>query len=225
MKNVANQFNKIAEKYDSQRKDLIPAFDEFYKTAIDSIHLKNSNPIVLEIGTGTGILTKMFLEKYPNANMDLVDIAEDMLNIAKERLKGNKNLNFHLENIMKFNPKEKKKYDAIISSLAIHHLPDLEKQELYKKIGKWIKTDGIFVNAEIIAGETEYLEKMYQEKDIEMLEKANLDSENKKRALDRLNLDIRSPASLQLKWLKNAGFSHFDCIYKNYSFGVLWAKK
>ena len=225
MKNVANQFNKIAEKYDSQRKDLIPDFDEFYKTAIDSIHLKNSNPIVLEIGTGTGLLTKMFLEKYPNANMDLVDIAEDMLNIAKERLKGNKNLNFHLENIMKFNPKEKKKYDAIISSLAIHHLPDLEKQELYKKIGKWIKTDGIFVNAEIIAGETEYLEKMYQEKDIEILEKANLDSENKKRALDRLNLDIRSPASLQLKWLKNAGFSHFDCIYKNYSFGILWAKK
>ena len=83
MKNVANQFNKIAEKYDSQRKDLIPAFDDFYKTAINSIHLKNPNPNVLEIGTGTGLLTKMFLEKYPNARMDLVDIAKDMLDIAK----------------------------------------------------------------------------------------------------------------------------------------------
>jgi len=225
MKNVANQFNKIAKEYDSQRKSLIPVFDDFYGIAIDSIQIENSSPYVLEIGTGTGLFTEMFLEKYPNARMDLVDIAEDMLNIAKERLKEYKNLNFHLENIMEFEPNENKQYDAIISSLAIHHLEDKDKEPLYNKIGEWIKPNGTFVNAEMIAGETEYLNKMYEDWQIQIAMNSGLDEEGKQKALDRINLDIVAPTSKQLSWLENAGFSHVDCIYKAYSLGVLWAKK
>lgn len=225
MKNVSNQFNKIAKTYDSQRKCLIPVFDDFYGIAIDSIQIKDPNPNVLEIGTGTGLFTEMFLKKYPNAKMDLVDIAEDMLNIAKERLKGNENLNFHLKNIKEFKPEENKQYDAVISSLAIHHLTNPEKEQLYKKIGECIKLDGIFVNAEMIAGETEYLNKMYEDWEIKIAIDAKLDEEGEKRALERMNLDIKAPISKQLNWLENAGFSHADCIYKAYCFGVLWAKK
>jgi tRNA (cmo5U34)-methyltransferase len=225
MKNVANQFNEIAKTYDSQRKNLIPVFDDFYGIAIDSIKIDNSQPNVLEIGTGTGLFTEMFIKKYPNARMDLVDIAEDMLNIAKERFKVNKNLNFYFENIIEFEPKQNKQYDAIISSLAIHHLPDDEKKELYKKIAKWIKPEGIFVNAEMIAGETEYLNKMYEDWQIQLALNAGLDEEGKKKALKRMDLDIKAPVSEQLNWLENAGFSHVDCIYKAYCLGVLWAKK
>ena len=225
MKNVAEQFNEIAKKYDSERKELIPFFDDFYGIAIDSIQIEDPMPKVLEIGTGTGLFTEMFLKKYPNANMDLVDIAEDMLNIAKERFQGNENLNFYLKNIIEFEVEENKKYDAIISSLAIHHLSNSEKELLYEKIGEWVKPNGIFVNAEMIAGETKYFDRMYQEKLIEIAKKADLDDESEKRAMERLNLDIKVPATTQLKWLENAGFSHVDLIYKAYSFGVLWAKK
>jgi len=225
MKNVVNQFNKIAKKYDSQRKRLIPIFDDFYGIAINSIQIKDLNPNVLEIGTGTGLFTEMFLNKYPNAKMDLVDITENMLNIAKERFEGNNNLNFYLKNIVEFEPTENKQYDAVISSLAIHHLTDSEKEQLYKKIGKWIKPNGIFVNAEMIAGETEYLNKMYEDWQIKVAIDAGLDDEGEQKALERMNLDIKAPASKQLSWLENAGFSHVDCIYKAYCFGVLWAKK
>jgi tRNA (cmo5U34)-methyltransferase len=225
MKKVANAFNKIAKNYDSQRKELIPLFDDFYKIAIDSIQIKDNNPHVLEIGTGTGLLTETFLKSYPNAKMDLVDLAEDMLNIAKARFKENKNLNFHKINIMDFEPKENNRYDAIISSLAIHHLANYEKEELYNRIAKWIKPNGIFVNAEMIAGETEYLNKMYEDWGIKIGEDSGLGSEEKQKAVERLDLDIKVPISKQLKWLENAGFSHVDCIYKLYSFGILWAKK
>ncbi len=165
----------------------------------------------------------MFLEKYPNAKMDLVDISEDMFNIAKKRFEGNNNLNFYLKNILDFKPEKYKKYDVIISSLAIHHLPDEKKIELYDNIFQWLNHDGLFVNAEIIAGETEYLNNMYEEWQFEIAN--NLDAEGKQKAIERLKLDIRTPVSKQLKWLKNAGFSNFDCIYKAYCFGVLWAKK
>lgn len=225
MKNVINQFNKIAEEYDSQRKKLIPVFDDFYGIAIDSIKIEDPIPNVLEIGTGTGLFTEMFLKKYPNANMDLVDITENMLNIAKERFQTNTNLNFYLEDITKFEVQENKQYDAIISSLAIHHLSNPEKEKLYHKIGEWIKPEGTFVNAEMIAGETKYLDKMYQDWAIQTSANSDLDEKDKRQALERMHLDMKVPASRQLKWLEDAGFSHVDCIYKAYSFGVLWAKK
>jgi len=225
MEDVVTQFNKIAKDYDSQRKELIPVFDDFYGFTIDSIELEDPIPNILEIGTGTGLLTEMFLEKYPNARMDLVDVSEEMLNIAKERFSGNTNLKFHTKNIMDFTPEEGKQYDGIISSLAIHHLSLEEKEELYNKIGEWIKPGGIFVNAEMIAAETKYLDKIYQKKQIEMALNAGLDEEGKAKAMERMHLDLKVPVSMQLKWLENAGFSHVDCVYKAYCFGVLWAKK
>ncbi|RBQ22984.1 hypothetical protein ALNOE001_12490 [Candidatus Methanobinarius endosymbioticus] len=57
--------------------------------------MKNQPPCILQIGTGTEIFTEMFLEKYPNAKMDLVDISEEMFDIAKKRFEGNENLNFY----------------------------------------------------------------------------------------------------------------------------------
>lgn len=224
MENVANQFNKVAKDYDSQRKKLIPVFDDFYRIAIESVEIEDPLPNILEIGTGTGLFTEMFLKKYPNAKMDLVDIAEDMLNIAKDRFQTNTNLNYYLEDITKFEP-EDKQYDAIISSLAIHHLSNPEKKELYHKICEWIKPEGIFLNAEMIAGETKYLSKMYENWEIKVAMEAGLDENEIQKALERMNLDIKAPVSKQLNWLENAGFSNVDCIYKAYSFGVLWAKK
>ena len=225
MKHVANKFNKIAEEYDIDKKKLIPVSSDFYQIAINSIKTKGPIENVLEIGAGTGMFTEVFLKKYPNVKIDLVDIAEDMLNIAKERFDGNKNINFYLENITEFKPPENIQYDVIISSLAIHHLTDPEKEQLYKKIGKWIKKEGIFVNSDLIAGETDYLNKIYEDWQIQNAIDAGFDEDRKQNALGGMEHDIKASVSKQLKWLEKAGFSHVDCIYKYYCLGVLWAKK
>jgi len=222
--NVANEFNKVAKDYDNQRQKLIPVFDDFYGIAIESIEIDRKKPKVLEIGTGTGLFSEIFLNKFPDAKMDLVDLAEDMLNIAKERFSDNSNLNFFLKDILNFSPGGK--YDLVISSLAIHHLELDDQKRLYNKIFNWLKNDGIFVNGEMIAGETEFSNKMYEKW---ILAKAkdddDLDGEAKSAAIERLKLDKKVPISIHLKWLKSAGFSHVDCLYKAYCFGVLWAKK
>ncbi len=220
---VAKQFNKIAEDYDNQRKELIPVFDDFYGMAIESIEIDAKKPKVLEIGPGTGLFSEMFLEKFPDAEMDLVDLAENMLNIAKQRFSDKTNLNFILKDILDFSPDEK--YDAVISSLAIHHLEPDDQKKLYERIFHWLKDDGIFVNAEMIAGESEFSNDMYERWTIKKTKENNLDDEAKDAAIERLKLDMKSPISTHFKWLKDAGFSNIDCIYKAYYFGVLWAKK
>lgn len=224
MNEVISKFNKIAKDYDKQRKELIPVFDEFYGIAIESINLTKNNPRVLEIGCGTGLFSEMFLKKFPDANMDLVDLTESMLDIALERLKNYKNLNFFLTDILDFSPNEK--YDLIISSLAIHHLKYEDQEQLYKNIFKWLNNEGIFVNAEMVAGESEYITKINENWVNSKLKNNNsMDDENKNLAIDRMKLDNKIPVSIHLKWLKNSGFSNIDCFYKTYCFSVLWGKK
>lgn len=59
---VVNKFNQKAKEYDSERRALIPCFDDFYGIAIDCIDFKGDNPKVLDLGAGTGILSQFLLE-------------------------------------------------------------------------------------------------------------------------------------------------------------------
>ncbi|MBI4836918.1 MAG: methyltransferase domain-containing protein [Candidatus Portnoybacteria bacterium] len=61
-----------------------------YQMTKESIHyhLLERGPFYdcLELGPGAGTWTKLFLEKYPDANFDLVDISGEMLKLAKKNL-------------------------------------------------------------------------------------------------------------------------------------------
>ena len=114
---VVNKFNQKAKEYDSERRALIPCFDDFYGIAIDCIDFKGDNPKVLDLGAGTGILSQFLLEKYPNAEIVLIDLAEEMLKEAEKRFEGNDNISFICDDYIthEFNTK----FDIIISSLSI----------------------------------------------------------------------------------------------------------
>jgi tRNA (cmo5U34)-methyltransferase len=47
-----------------------------------------------------------------------------------------------------------KSYDAVVSALAIYHLPDSGKRHLFADIFKYLTPGGVFINADQIAGET-----------------------------------------------------------------------
>lgn len=60
---VKEKFNDNASQYDSQRKKLIPWFDDFYATAVSVAETKNIRPNILDIGAGTGLLSAFIFEK------------------------------------------------------------------------------------------------------------------------------------------------------------------
>lgn len=89
------------------------------------------NPKILDIGAGTGLLSAFLMERYPDASFTLIDISEKMLDVAKDRFKGNSNVKYIVADYSKYSFVEK--YDMVVSALSIHHLEDEEKQKLYKK--------------------------------------------------------------------------------------------
>ena len=73
-------------------------------------------PRVLEIGCGTGILTRKLFEKYPGAQFDITDISKEMLDVCSQK-HPHRNATFFI--LDGENPNLFKTYDLIVSSMSI----------------------------------------------------------------------------------------------------------
>ena len=173
------------------------------------------------MGAGTGILSQFLLEKYPNAEIVLIDLAEEMLKEAEKRFEGNDNISFICDDYIthEFNTK----FDIIISSLSIHHLTGTEKKVLIEKYYDLLNDGGNFVNADQVLnpnkGVEDYFKSKLDEHIGEISEKAYGE------AKIRRTYDKPSSVDFQLECLKNAGFDRVGIPYKYYVFAVFWAKK
>lgn len=215
-------FDKHAEIYDSERERLIPGFHDFYGLSIDVMDFKEDNPRVLDLGAGTGILTEALLEKYPNAEVELIDLADNMLDIARERFKDNPNITFRNEDYL--TAEFDCKYDIVMSSLSIHHLTQEEKKFLYSKYVALVEDGGIFVNADLVCDENELVERLfYQKVDDLILEKVT--AEEFEQANERRKFDDTDSIQYQLDCLKDAGCRLVGVPFKFYTHAILWGHK
>lgn len=220
---VKEKFNDNASDYDSQRRKLIPCFDDFYSIAVSITETDNVNPDILDIGAGTGLLSSFILGKIPGANMTLIDISEKMIDVAKRRFKDKQNVTYIIADYTKY--QFNKKYDIVVSSLSIHHLTDKEKKQLYANIYSILNPNGVFVNADQVLGSTTFIETLYKKDWYFKVVNSGLSEEEIAAAYERTKLDKMATLEDQLTWLKEIGFLDVDCIYKYYNFAVLFGRK
>jgi tRNA (cmo5U34)-methyltransferase len=92
-------------------------------------------------------------------------------------------------------------FDAIVSSLAIHHLNHERKRELYKEIFGLLNPGGVFCNLEHVSSPSERIH-------LRFLNEINQAPE----AEDPSNklLDVET----QIEWLRTIGFVDVDCYWK-----------
>ena len=94
MEQIKKAFDAIATEYDSLREFVIPDLQQFYTTAVWAAESSAPEPSILDIGAGTGLLSALILQKFPGAQMTLLDISENMLDIARRRFAGRKNITY-----------------------------------------------------------------------------------------------------------------------------------
>lgn len=217
------RFNNVSKEYDQQRRQLIPCYDDFYNLAVSVIEVSSEVPKVLDIGAGTGLFSSYLLRKFPEAKITLIDISDKMLDIAKQRFKCIDGLEYIVGDYSKY--KFVGEYDAIISSLSIHHLMDDQKKSFYNKCYEILKPNGIFVNCDQVLGNTEYLDSIFKKNWKSSIEKSGLSKDEIAATYERIKLDKETPLFTQLQWLGEAGFSDVDCIYKYYHFAIMFGRK
>jgi|SRR5208337_1282029 len=130
MEHIRQAFNRFAQDYDTQREYIIPEKRQFYRTAVWAAESGDSEPEVLDIGAGTGLMSAYLLEKFPQAHLTLVDIAENMLEMARQRFAGRKYTRYVVSDYSTGDLGGP--YDIACSALSIHHLAPEEKRLLFR---------------------------------------------------------------------------------------------
>jgi tRNA (cmo5U34)-methyltransferase len=220
---IKEQFDNISEKYDNQRRQLLPCFDDYYNLPLTVLDIKKETPEILDIGSGTGLFSSIVLQKYPKARFTLIDLSDKMLEFAKERFKDYKDFQYIVADYTKYN--FEKKFDIIISALSIHHLPAEEKKNLYQQCYNMLNDNGIFINVDQVLSPSPEIEAMFSKLWRKSVENSLLNPDDIQKAYERVSFDNPSTLQEQLNWLINAGFKNTDIIYKYYHFCVFYAKK
>jgi SAM-dependent methyltransferase len=162
---------------------------------------------VLDLGTGGGRLLGLLALDRPGMLGVGLDISEPMLQAARERFRGQDRIELIEHDLAEPLP-ALGRFDAVVSSFAIHHLEHERKRALYGEVFDLLEPGGVFANLEHVASPTRRLHLAFFEAIDEPLEHED--------PSDRL-LDVET----QLRWLRELGFDDVDCYWKWLEMGLL----
>jgi tRNA (cmo5U34)-methyltransferase len=152
----------------------------------------------VDLGTGDGRLLALVHETHSGAHGVGIDSSAPMLERAREKLADAAELELRQHDLNRPLP-DIDSIDAVISALAIHHLPDTRKRTLFDEIHSWLVPGGVFVNLDLVASTS--LERHQRFRDA--IGRREDDPS------DRLG-DVCD----QLTWLREVGFAEVECEFK-----------
>ena len=112
-------------------------------------------------------------------------------------------------------------WDAIVSALAIHHLDDPAKRDLFARVRAALAPGGLFVNAEQVAGESAWLDVVYVQRHEDAARALGATEAEWAAAAERMGHDLCATVEDQLAWLRSAGFADVGCLWRDGRFAVL----
>ncbi len=226
MEKVKNHFEEEAKEFDSLILKLIPHYDEMITSLNLAIPFNVKETIkILDLGCGTGNVSMAVKERFPRSKLTCVDLAENMIEMARTKLSKYNDIEYQIGNFSTLNFDNN--YDVIISSLALHHLKsDGEKKKLYNKIYDALSVGGVFYNADSVFGSTDHLSKVNLEIWMNyMSENLPLDEIEEKWLPTHYEEDYPAPLMDQLDWLRKIGFKEVDVVWKYYQGAVFGGLK
>ncbi|MFP5271136.1 class I SAM-dependent methyltransferase [Coleofasciculus sp.] len=166
---------------------------------------------ILDLGTGNGRLLALLKIDRPHVESIAIDFSPTMLDAAKQRFAGDETVKIKAHNLDHPLP-ELGKFDAIVSSFAIHHLTHERKRSLYAEVFNFLEPGGIFCNLEHVASPTPELHEHFR---------ASMGIADKPDDPSNKLLDVET----QLKWLREIGYTDVDCYWKWLELALLIGKK
>ena len=212
---VKQHFQQEAIEFDEIIRKLIPHYEQMIEALISIIPFSNDNRFnVIDLGCGTGAVSKAIADKFPNAIFTCVDLSENMLQMAKTKLGDQADYIEADFNTFEFS----QQYDLIVSSLALHHLvTDEDKLTFYKKINGALTPGGQFTNIDIVLGSSDALQRVYLDKwKAFMAEHISQEEIEQKWMPKYAGEDHPASMMTHLDMMRSCGFKAIDIVYKYY---------
>jgi tRNA (cmo5U34)-methyltransferase len=223
---IDQAFNETVGYYNSWIKKAVPCYVDLFAAANELIPFAADEPLdVLDLGAGTGLFACQILEKYPLGRFVLWDVAGRMLDVARQRFRDRPEQFRYVVDDYR-NLRDAGSFDLVVSSLSIHHIEDDEKRELFRRIHDILRDRGVFINIDLVRGPTPVLEEFYCKNWFEKMRRAGASEEEIRAGIERRHaFDRDALLDDQLLWLREAGFTDVDCVYRNFKMGLFLGVK
>lgn len=213
------QTNWDPRTYDEPRRRLVPDFEAFYGTVAMLVEMtKAEGARVLDLGCGTGILSEFVLTRSPTASVTLFDQSSEMLEVATARLQpyAITIAQGSFDESLPAGP-----FDAVISALAIHHLPDEQKARLIRRITATLADGGVLINADQVAGPPPWHADVYRAMHEKQARELGTSDAEWSAAVQRMSIDLYATVDWRLARFSEAGLCRCDTFFKRFGFAVM----
>lgn len=180
------------------RADSIPHRSAGEATLIEE--LPASVGRVLDLGSGDGRLLALVLDRRPGARGVALDFSPPMLERLHARFAGRDTVDIVTADLAMPLP-DLGRFDAIVSSFAIHHLEDPRKRALYAEAWTALDPGGVFCNLEHVSSSSSRAHARF----LEAMGTTPEEEDPSNRLLD---------VHTQLAWLRAIGFVDVDCYWR-----------
>ena len=140
---IGQRFSAAAETYDRHARpqkalaqSVISVLPEMYPEQI------------LELGSGTGQLTRLLTQRFPDVLIDAVDVAEKMIEHSRAKFSNYPHINWIVDDAQSC--RANAPYSLIVSSSALHWVVDL--RETFANIFQCLEPGGTFALGMMLSG-------------------------------------------------------------------------
>lgn len=128
-------YNKCAEVYQNKAMSM-----DLYHSSYDRFcdRVKKNNPFLLEVACGPGNMTRYLLEKRPDFKIKGIDLAENMVSLARINVPEAEFMVMDCRDISSLT----EKYDALVAGFCMPYLSKEECESFISDIASLLNTGG-----------------------------------------------------------------------------------
>jgi tRNA (cmo5U34)-methyltransferase len=218
---AAWQREELAADFIERRRILVPLLD-VQEEVIALVLARHGHAIerFLDLGCGAGAMSELLLDTAPDSSGVGVDFSKPMLANARARLASYgerwRAVGADLGAPAWSEAVPDVSYDAIVSGLAIHHLPSERKRGLFAEAFALLTPGGMFINMDYVAIDGP-LQGLFDERMLENAMRAERAAGGRRHEheLDLEDDDDRpDTVEDQVRWLREAGFEQVEVHFK-----------
>lgn len=220
-------FDVLAEQYDDLFVAHMYDYDVTHEMILTMLPFPSTRPVrVLELGVGTGNLTQKILTRFPQSTVVGYELSEQMLAQARSKLAAfEARLQLCQGDISQTvfpGP-----FDAVVSAIAVHHVPPPFKPILFHRLYPALQPGGVLVLGDAFQAATPALGDTYRRL---------IAAQQAQHGADRSAYEAYSRCSgpsggasthvqAYLRWMQQAGFVNVDCVWKHFGRAVVYGER
>jgi len=210
---MAQFFNTRAASYEQHMQESVEDYPQFYRGIADALPELGQAPTILDLGIGTGLELDRLFERFPHACVTGIDVSAAMLDqLSHKNRPWITNLHLITASFLDMDL-GCGVYDAVISSMVLHHWIPRVKLELYRRVHHALLQTGTFINGDFIVSEDESSRRLASFAGTQLNER------------HRLHIDLPLSLDQELHLLAEAGFARVTAPFRRPNAVILTASK